>query len=183
MPSNINAVGQAVRPDADEGELFREAVRGATPLADRLRVPAAKPTPSGLPRADPPVDSRGMEVDDGGGRAFGVSRKTLRQLAAGRLPPQATLDLHGHSARVARERLDRFVIQARTEGLRVVLVITGKGERPRGRAPASPGERLRDLVPTWLAGPLAPALLAFTPARAEHGGAGAIYLLLRSPTP
>lgn len=187
MASNIKAVGQAVRPDADEaGELFREAVRGATPLADRLRAPAAKPTPAGLPRAptdDVPDAGRGMEVDDGRGRAFGVSRKTLRELAGGRLPPQATLDLHGHSARVAREHLVRFVTQARTDGLRVVLIITGKGERPRGRAPAAPGERLRDLVPGWLAGPLASALLAFTPARAEHGGAGAIYVLLRSPTP
>jgi DNA-nicking Smr family endonuclease len=182
----MSVVGEAVRPDADEAdELFREAVRGAKPLADRRRVPAARPDPVGLPRAhEVGPDGQGLQVDRGRGRAFGVSRKTMRDLAAGRLAPQATVDLHGHTSRAARDRLSRFLAQARAEHLRIILVITGKGDRPRRpREPDLPRERLRDLVPDWLAGPLAPAVLAFTPARAEHGGAGAIYVLLRSSTP
>jgi DNA-nicking Smr family endonuclease len=179
MAGTINLVGQAVRRDADEADLFREAVRDATPLADRQRVRATADVPARAP-AGPrraPRQSGPLEVEPSGGRAFGVSRKTLRELAAGRTPPEATLDLHRHTARAAQERLTRFVAESRTAGRRSVLVITGKGDHSRSL------ERLRDLVPVWLAGPLAPAILAFTPARAEHGGAGALYVLLRTATP
>lgn len=174
MAGNIDLVGHAVRRDADEADLFREAVRGATPLVDRQRVSASAPAAG--PRRSAPA--RGpFEVDGSGGRAFGVSRKTLRALASGQLPVEATLDLHRHPSRAAQERLTRFVAESRAGGLRVVLVITGKGDRSRSL------ERLRDLVPDWLAGPLSPAILAFTQARAEHGGAGALYVLLRTATP
>jgi DNA-nicking Smr family endonuclease len=176
----MDFVGQAVRGEADEGdgELFRRAVRDATPLADRRRVPVSgRSAGAAAPRAPAPRDATGLQIDAGGGRAFGVSRKTLRELAAGRPAPQATLDLHRNRSRVALERLTRFVAESRDSGLRAVLVITGKAER-------SPGpERLRDLVPDWLAGPLAASVLAFTPARAEHGGAGALYVLLRATVP
>ncbi|HWM89032.1 MAG TPA: Smr/MutS family protein [Kofleriaceae bacterium] len=179
-------MGHAVRRDADEGgDLFREAVRDATPLADRHRV-AASSRPPRSPRsigASPAASAAegrpaprpaGLQIDGERGRAFGVSRKTMRELASGRPPTEATLDLHRHTAQSARERLTRFLTESRAAGLRAVLVITGKGERSQGP------ERLRDLVPGWFSGPLAPAILAFTPARAEHGGAGALYVLLRA---
>ncbi|HTE55711.1 MAG TPA: Smr/MutS family protein [Kofleriaceae bacterium] len=175
-------MGQAVRRDADEAsELFREAVRDATPLVDRHRVRVAGPAGSG-PRPRPPEappTSAGLRADGSGARAFGVSRKTMRELSAGRLPPEASLDLHRLTSQAARERLVRFVGESRTAGLRVVLVITGKAERPTSRV----GERLRDLVPGWLGGPLATIVLAYTPARARDGGAGALYVLLRSSSP
>ena len=174
MAGNIALVGQAARRDPDEADLFREAVRGATPLADRQRVRASAPA-AGVRKVARPTGP--FEVDPSGGRAFGVSRKTLRALAAGELPVDSTLDLHRHPSRAAQERLTRFVAESRAAGLRMVLVITGKGDRSRSL------ERLRDLVPVWLAGPLSPAILAFTPARAEHGGAGALYVLLRTATP
>ena len=173
MAGTIDLVGHAVRRDADEADLFREAVSGATPLADRQRVGASRST--GVRKAPRPTGP--FEVEGSDGRAFGVSRKTLRALAAGQLPVESTLDLHRHPARAAQERLTRFVAESRGSGLRMVLVITGKGDRSRSL------ERLRDLVPVWLAGPLSPAILAFTPARAEHGGAGALYVLLRTATP
>ncbi len=173
-------VGQAVRRDADEdGEIFREAVRGARPLADRRRVAVSGRSPGAIARPAPSAapQSKGLQLDGGRGRAYGVSRKTLRELAAGRPAPEATLDLHRHTAGAARERLTRFLADSRASGARAVLVITGKAER-------SPGpERLRDLVPEWLCGPLSAAVLAFTPARAEHGGAGALYVLLRASQP
>ncbi|HKE17945.1 MAG TPA: Smr/MutS family protein [Kofleriaceae bacterium] len=176
-------MGEPVRRDAD-GELFRDAVRGATPLADRRRVAVPGRSAAGGRTVARPADRDPATSDDGalhmdmsGGRAPGVSRKTLRELAAGRPRCEATLDLHRHTSRIARERLARFVAESRAAGLRAILVITGKAER-------SPGpERLRDLVPEWLSGPLAPSILAFTVARAEHGGAGALYVLLRTPSP
>jgi len=169
------------RDGDDAGELFREAVRGATPLHDRRRVPISGPARAGQRRAKPARDdgTAKLHVDEAGGRAFGVSRKTMRELAAGALPLQATLDLHRHTSREAYERLTRFLAESRATGLRSILVITGKGraEEPAGMASR---ERLRDLVPAWLSGQLASRVLAFTPARAEHGGAGALYVLLRT---
>jgi DNA-nicking Smr family endonuclease len=189
MPSNIPDVGQPVRGDPDDaGELFREAIRGATPLDDRRRAPPPRRPRVGLPRTSAEMDGpaaglpagsgESLHADGDGARAFGVSRKTLRQLATGRMPIEATLDLHRHTVPHAREHLERFVARCRAGGVRAVLVITGKADRS-----PSPRERLRDLVPTWLSGPLAPAVLGFVPARAEHGGAGALYVLLRSSTP
>lgn len=181
MPSSIEDVGEAARRDGDDAtDLFREAVQGATPLADRHRVrvigPAAARSREASPGAAQPREkTRVLRPDGEGGRAHGVNRKTVRQLAAGRLAPEATLDLHRLTAEAARERLERFVARSRAANHRVVLVITGKAER-------SPvGGRLRDLVPGWLSVPLAAAVLAYAPARPEHGGAGALYVLLRSP--
>ena len=74
----------------------------------------------------------------------------------------------------AHQALDRFVADAHEEGRRVLLVVTGKG---LGRAE---GGVLRAAVPRWLEeGPCRPKVLAHAPARPKHGGAGALYLLLR----
>ena len=188
-----------MRRDADEEvDLFRDAVRDATPLANRHRVPppvrqrAARKvriqsldsSELGIPAAPiaPLASGPAFQVEADGGRAFGVNRKTLRALGSGRCSPQASLDLHRLTSPAARERLFRFLLDARTDGLRTVLVITGKGERARPTDDPI-RERLRDLVPEWLSGPFASLVLAFAPARSEHGGAGALYVLLRSSTP
>ncbi len=118
--------------------------------------------------------STGFVISEDGtrGRAADVSKKTVRELAAGGFPPRATLDLHRLTLEAARERVAAFIAEARAAGHRSVLIITGMAER----SPA--GARLRDHVPGWLAGG---SVLAFAPARAEHGGGGALYVLLRNP--
>lgn len=163
-----------MRRQGDDGELFEAAVSGARPLANRER--ARPPAPPAAPR--PAAGQRpGLLVSEDGtrGRAPDVSKKTERELAAGRFPPRATLDLHRLTMETARHRLAGFIAEARAAGHRSVLVVTGRAER------TPEGARLRDQVPGWLAGPLAGAVLAFAPARAEDGGAGAIYVLLRDP--
>ena len=67
--------------------------------------------------------------------------------------------------------------------LRNLLVITGKG-RPKGQGEvAEYGKRegiLKSIVPKWLdESPLRGLVLAFTTSQREHGGAGALYVLLR----
>jgi DNA-nicking Smr family endonuclease len=186
MTSRIEDVGDAARRDGDDAsDLFREAVRDATPLTDRHRVRVVGPSAGQARRGASPaaLAAQGiaakerLQPDGDGARAHGVSRKTVRELTAGALAVEASLDLHRLRASVARARLDSFVRSSRSAGLRVVLVITGKGERPTSRV----GERLRDLVPDWLAGSIGATVLAYAPARAEHGGAGALYVVLRSP--
>jgi DNA-nicking Smr family endonuclease len=166
-----------VRHSNDDGaELFADAVSGARPLENRER--ARPPEAAGNPRPpSAPAQPAFIVSEDGAsGRAADVSRKTARELAAGGFPPRATLDLHRMSVEVARERVVSFVTDARTAGHRSVLIITGMAER------SPTGARLRDHVPGWLTGPLGGSVLAFAAARAEHGGAGALYVLLRQPT-
>ena len=65
---------------------------------------------------------------------------------------------------------------------RLVLVITG---RPRPAEAADRGERrgaIRAKVLDWLAlGPHASRIAAVRPAHRRHGGAGALYVVLRRP--
>ncbi|HEU5058549.1 MAG TPA: Smr/MutS family protein [Kofleriaceae bacterium] len=169
-------MGEAVRRPGEEGaELFADAVSGARPLANRERArPPAAPAAGARPVA-PPRAGFTVAEDGSHGRAADVSRKTARELAAGKFPPRATLDLHRLTLEAARERVASFIAEARAAGHRSVLIVTGIAER----SPA--GGRLRDHVPGWLSsGPVAGSVLAFAPARAEHGGAGALYVLLRT---
>jgi DNA-nicking Smr family endonuclease len=71
-------------------------------------------------------------------------------------------------------------------GLRLVLVITGKGRPGRPGTDADPPFQrvgaLRHQVPLWLRQPpLATAVLQLAEAHLKHGGAGAFYLYLRRP--
>src|SRR5690606_16424219 len=102
-------VGEAARHGGDdEAALFRAAVADAAPLKDRERRRA--PPPQGRPGPrDPAPGSRSgpLALDQAGttGRAPGVNRPTLRRLAAGEFPVQATLDLHRHTFARAEERI------------------------------------------------------------------------------
>ncbi len=78
-------------------------------------------------------------------------------------------------------RWSGFILAAHAEGVRLVLVITGKG-RP-GDADAHAPQRqgiLRHSLPHWLAAPpLVGRVLQIVPAHQRHGGGGAYYVYLR----
>jgi len=72
----------------------------------------------------------------------------------------------------AHQALDRFMADAVASGARMLLIVTGKGKDGDGV--------LRRHVPDWLRlGPCAGRILRQAQARLPHGGAGAIYVLLR----
>ena len=72
----------------------------------------------------------------------------------------------------AHRALVAFIAGSRAAGLRCVLVITGHGRLSGGV--------LKAAVPRWLDEPdLRRAVLAIAPAQPPHGGAGALYVLLR----
>ena len=103
------------------------------------------------------------------------------KMTRGKLEPEARIDLHGLTMAEAHPELIRFILNAQTAGLRLVLVITGKGKRgvDVGPIPQRMGA-LRHQVPQWLRlAPLAPAVLQVTEAHLKHGGAGAYYVYLR----
>jgi len=107
-----------------------------------------------------------------------LEAKFKRHLVRGRIAIDARLDLHGARQAEAHGRLNRFIEQSRRNGHRCVLVITGKG------SPGAFGEErgvLRRVVPEWLRQtPLASQIIGLEPAAPHHGGAGALYVLLRT---
>ena len=81
----------------------------------------------------------------------------------------------------AHPELVRFILTAQTRGLRLVLVITGKGQRedPYDPMPRRRGV-LKSQVPLWLrTPPVAQAVLQVSEAHRSHGGEGAYYVYLR----
>lgn len=112
-----------------------------------------------------------------------VDGRTHQRLKAGKLRPEARIDLHGMTLAQAHPVLVRFLISAHGGGKRLVLVITGKG-KDRDDGGVMPIRRgvLRHQVPHWLhTPPLAQIVLQITPAHYRHGGDGAYYVYLRKP--
>jgi DNA-nicking Smr family endonuclease len=100
-----------------------------------------------------------------------IGPEVVRKLRRGVWAIQAQLDLHGLRREEARERLNRFIHDARRGGLRCVRVIHGKGNGSPGREPV-----LKAKVKTWLV--QKKEVIAFTQARASEGGTGALVVLL-----
>jgi DNA-nicking Smr family endonuclease len=141
-----------------------------------LSPPARPPAHAARPAA-PPVP--GLTVEWTGGRvtgaSFGVSHEMLRALGRGALRAEATCDLHGLCADVARLQLVRFITGSADRGRRVVLVVCGRGAHS-----GSVGPVLLDLAITALAEPpLAARVLAFVSAPPALGGQGALLVRLR----
>jgi len=94
--------------------------------------------------------------------------------------PDFTLDLHGHTLDAAHARLLHGLSQAKAMGARLVLVITG---RPRPADAADRGQRrgaIRAKLLDWLAhSDHAPDIAAIRGAHQRHGGAGALYVVLK----
>ncbi len=123
----------------------------------------APPSPPALPARAP----LGMDA--------GIHARMTR----GKLAPEARIDLHGMTLAEAHPELIRFVLNAAAQGLRLVLVITGKGKPADDPFPRPTGI-LRHQVPVWLRqAPLAPAIQQVAEAHLRHGGAGALYVYLR----
>lgn len=110
-----------------------------------------------------------------------MDAKTHGKMTRGKLLPEARIDLHGMTLAEAHPELIGFILNAQTAGLRLVLVITGKGKRGSdiGPIPQRMGA-LRHQVPHWLRmAPLSHAILQVTEAHLRHGGSGAYYVYLR----
>jgi DNA-nicking Smr family endonuclease len=107
-----------------------------------------------------------------------LGRRLKQRVARGREPIDARLDLHGFTQTQAHAALLRFLRRAQSDGVRMVLVVTGKGTSKGGE----PHERgvLKRQVPLWLALPEFRSLVVgFEDAHIGHGGTGALYVRLR----
>ena len=188
------------RPRAMSGverALWRHAMRDVEPLPGNALPPepkaaapeavAEKPAPAATialsaPRSRPlptPLQLPTLTY----ARTPGLDRRTAERLKRGQLPIEARLDLHGMTQDEARRSLDRFITHAHDRGLRAVLIITGKGLKPRTRdaGPWDPEPGiLKTQTPRWLnEAPNRARVLAFTAAQPRDGGSGALYVLIR----
>ncbi|MCB1361004.1 MAG: Smr/MutS family protein [Rhodobacter sp.] len=112
-----------------------------------------------------------------------MDRNLHRAMSRGKLEPEARIDLHGMTVAQAHGALIGFILSAQARGLRLVLVITGKGRKPGSDHAAPMPVRqgvLKHEVPHWLrSAPLGPLVLELRESHRSHGGAGAYYVYLR----
>lgn len=171
--------------------LAPEPPERATPLAKTRKAPLAQPPKVPLPegfaigqlagRATPGHDVLPGISDRVASAPVNMDKKTFQRLRRGSLRPEARIDLHGMTLERAKPALTGFILRAHAAGLRLVLVVTGKGKErdTGGPIPLRQGV-LRHAVPEWLGlAPLAGLVLQITEAHQRHGGGGAYYVYLR----
>jgi len=150
-------------PDAEavptaDGAPPKPKIKGRVP-PERAPVPTAPVRPAPVPVLD------------------GSWEKRIR---SGQLTPDISVDLHGLNLAAAHVRLERLLGDAGAHGWRVLLVVTGKP-----RAAPLPGEdrkrgAIRAEIGDWLArSPHAHKIASVRQAHPRHGGAGALYIILR----
>lgn len=188
-PKPAKAAEQA---PADEEDLFARAMSGVDRMGKAAtgRQVAARVRPAQPVASDPDAEARAMLQDLVSGKVEfeleytdeyvqgfvkGTDQKIFRQLKAGQYSPEAHLDLHGLNAEQAYESLLVFTREKYMQGKRCLLLIPGRGINSPGGMPV-----LKEELKSWLTrDPLKRVVLAFCTAQPRHGGAGALYVLLR----
>jgi len=161
----------------EDHALWRSITRSITPLKRRragpLTAAASEQAPKIAPAARAPTFSpRSAAPIKSPPPLVAIDRRLKQRLARGTVEIDARLDLHGRTQGEAYAALLRFLHRAQRDGLRTVLVITGKG--------GVEGGVLRRHVPFWLGlAELRAYVLGVGPANAAHGGEGALYVRLR----
>jgi DNA-nicking Smr family endonuclease len=153
-------VVESVRPIHAMPEEARDKPPGE-PIAAKPRPAKAAPAVAPVPKATP-----GTTLDG----------SWDRRLSRGLAQPDIILDLHGHNLATAYALLDQRLEQAIAGGARLLLLITGK---PRAEGAEKRGA-IRAAIGDWLAASRHAAnIAAVRNAHPRHGGAGALYIVLR----
>jgi DNA-nicking Smr family endonuclease len=155
-----------------------EPIRGAKPMSTKTEHAELRYEPYHPPQ---PAPKRAPPIAD-------YDIKKARRLSSGRSEIERRIDLHGMRQSEAHAALRRFLRACHAEGLRDVLVITGKGgpgRRSDDELETHWSERdlrgvLKRSVPQWLCEPdLRAIVVSFRTAAIRHGGEGALYVHLR----
>lgn len=170
--------------------LFYEALDGVVPLSDRGSVsdpvvplpPRVNDEAEALVELAELVSDRNQsdfELADSEeeleGHTRGLDPRVLRALRRGEFGVQGRLDLHGLTQAEAQPQVESFLLTAKREGRRCVLIVHGRGLNSKDQIPV-----LKERLRVWLTqGRLGRMVLAFSTARPSDGGAGAVYVLLR----
>lgn len=174
-----------------ERKLWQKVTENITTLdSNRVATPLVRKSAYGIRAADRfgidygKVPARGLVE-----QSFmheGADHNWHQRLRRGKVKPDGRIDLHGMSEDRAFAALNRYIEQAYGRGKRFILVITGKGgtKSEVGHMSHTEYERGRGIlktnVPRWLSqGHLATRIVSYYSANAEHGGDGALYVILK----
>jgi DNA-nicking Smr family endonuclease len=102
----------------------------------------------------------------------GIQNGVFRRLQKGAYEIEAMLDLHGLTLEQARHEVYQFIADCVRYDVRSALISHGKGRRNKDQVPL-----LKSFLARWL--PMFPEVMAYHSAQKWHGGAGAVYVLLR----
>lgn len=183
---------------ADDLDLFMSEMAGVTPLKKGDRADVGKMVDSDvaaeerrrLATAEKQLDRNFLSEDyiemlD----AFyildfkrdGVQNGVYRKLKLGKYPIEQRIDLHRMTVKRARQVVFEFVEQCVADDVRNILIVHGKGlnQRLNENIAPSPDDKaiLKSYLNKWLQE--LPQVMAFHSAQQIHGGAGAVYVLLR----
>ena len=134
------------------------------PAKKGLAPPPARPIPPAPIRTPAAVLDTGWE----------------KRIRNGAVSPEMSIDLHGHSLSAAHARLHQALGAALAQGVRVILVVTGKP--PKGALSDSAARRgaIRAEIGHWLeTSAYADRIASVRVSHPRHGGDGALYLILR----
>jgi len=168
----------------EEAELWAKVTATIRPLSrEPVEVPAAAPF-SPAPAVAKPQGriAQPTPANPPARAAATLQTATLdgswdRRLGSGRIEPDRTLDLHGHSLDRAWQAIDRGLERSIAAGDRVLLLVTG--HQRQGEPPLERG-RIRAAVHDWLAASRhASRIAAVRGAHRRHGGGGSLYIILR----
>ncbi|MCW1428761.1 Smr/MutS family protein [Novosphingobium sp. JCM 18896] len=167
-------------PRSGEGDQPQAGGGGSPPSA----APVRKPPPPPPLRAGGPPPRAGEDRKPATAQLYrptfdkqGLDAGWDRRLSRGLVPPDFTLDLHGATLDAAYSRLDHGLTLALAQGARLVLLVTGR-ERP-SEDRRSRGAIRRKFMDWLAAGSHASRIAAIRPAHQRHGGAGAVYIVLK----
>lgn len=131
-----------------------------------------KPQPARAAAAPAPAPAKPMAANT-------LDSSWDRRILKGSLIPDISVDLHENSLSGAYARLDIALEQAIHQRLRVILLVTGK-PRTHDRASGHGRGAIAAIVRDWLAASRhAASIAAVRQAHPRHGGAGALYIVLK----
>ena len=114
------------------------------------------------------------------GTSTGLDKRSAQRMRRGKLEIEARLDLHGCNQDEAYRELKDFIFRTHSQQKRLVLVITGKGNKDFGFDTKKRLGVLREMVPKWLnEQTIRDRIISFDYATQKDGGYGALYVLLK----
>jgi DNA-nicking Smr family endonuclease len=169
--------------NADDNDLFRQSVGDVRSIkTDKVLHKPARPKPKPLTQPhdleniwkntdDSDIDAVSHE-ESLSYTAPGIQNSVLTKLRKGKFGIQAEIDLHGLNSNAAKLELVDFLATCTKKNYRCVHIIHGKGYRSTDDQPV-----LKNNINRWLR--QHKDVQAFCSAPAKHGGAGAVYVLLK----
>lgn len=160
---------------SEEGAVAKTAPAAKSPPGKQPKRPKGpSPVPASTAAAAKPLPP--LTPTPAPGAMPGIDKRQSERFRRGQMPIEGKIDLHGRTQAEAHDALQHFIERAFKAGKRQLLVITGKGMTQ------SKSGILKTNVPRWLnEAPMRRLILAISQARPEHGGEGALYVLLKRP--